>query len=159
MSDLKARLMRPKVVVGRSSIPNAGYGVFATHQIAAGEMVEECPYILIPHDDNRQNDYTFKYNDEFKMMVLGFGSLYNHSDSPNLTYTYDETNRVMCYCAARPIAPGEECFINYGETWFKTRSVAPAKPVEPQRGLFGVPYLGEGLLLLILVLAVVIGFS
>ena len=48
-----------KITVGES--PIHGLGVFALQDVAAGETLERCPYIVIDDDDlqeaNRLNDY------------------------------------------------------------------------------------------------------
>jgi uncharacterized protein len=45
-------------------------------------------------------------------VVLGYGSLYNHSYKPNAYYR-DRRNRVKEFIALRDIAAGEEITINY----------------------------------------------
>ena len=64
------------------------------------------------------------------LLALGIGSLFNHSDQPNVDYRVappftgedanaDPQGRVVYRCS-RPIAPGEELCIYYGpDLWFK----------------------------------------
>jgi SET domain-containing protein len=47
-------------------------------------------------------------------MVLGFGSLYNHSNEANATYAPDLKNHMMTFSASRDIFPHEEITIHYG---------------------------------------------
>jgi SET domain-containing protein len=58
-------------------------------------------------------------------VALGYGSLYNHSYTPNARYD-DESPQIKIFTAIREIAAGEEITINYnGEpsdespVWFK----------------------------------------
>ncbi|MEZ4702796.1 MAG: SET domain-containing protein-lysine N-methyltransferase [Rhodothermales bacterium] len=51
--------------------------------------------------------------DTGKAIVLGYGSLYNHSDNPNLSYSPDAANDLMTYTARRPIAAHEQLTIHY----------------------------------------------
>jgi SET domain-containing protein len=53
--------------------------------------------------------------------MLGYGSLYNHSDEPNAEYTH-EADDAYSFMAVRDIAAGEEITISYGDEWWETRS-------------------------------------
>ncbi len=46
-------------------------------------------------------------------IVLGYGSIYNHSYVPNVLYFRKFDERVMEYVALRIIAAGEEITINH----------------------------------------------
>ncbi|KAJ7044028.1 cytidine deaminase-like protein [Mycena alexandri] len=47
------------------------------------------------------------------------GSLFNHSDSPNVSYTIDSSNDLIHYAATRDIEPNEELCIYYSSNlWF-----------------------------------------
>lgn len=121
------------VVVKKSSIPNAGDGVFSTKAIPNGEIIEICP-LIIDDTENVKNgnlrDYMFDgYSFDEKgrlgnkvVMALGYGGMYNHSYSPNCKYTFDYINNRMLINAIRDIKPGEELFIFYGIPYWTTRS-------------------------------------
>jgi SET domain-containing protein len=47
------------------------------------------------------------------VMVLGNGSLYNHSFNPNAEYLRRTSDKVMDYVAIKDIEAGEEITINY----------------------------------------------
>ena len=54
------------------------------------------------------------------LLALGVGSLFNHSQTPNLDYRIDHDALVIKYFAARNIAPDEELTIFYGgKIWFE----------------------------------------
>ena len=105
-----------KITVRES--PTHGLGVFALQDIAAGETLELCPYIVIHVDDlhagNRLNDY---------LVVMGCGMLYNHAAPGNAKWEVDETdNRFLRFYADCDIKAGEELFHDYGEEYWTTRA-------------------------------------
>lgn len=102
-------------------------GVFAVSAIAAGELIERVPVILIPKTqvfgDSREAKnaariswYVFSWkvptNREYVALALGYGSLYNHSFTPNAKYECIAPDGIEFRCI-RPIETGEEIFINY----------------------------------------------
>jgi uncharacterized protein len=111
-----------------------GRGVFAARTIEPGEIIEICPVLLFPKDQlaniraTMLDDYYFDWGDkgEWYAVCLGYGSLYNHSYTPNAEYGMDfEALTIDFYCIDK-IEPGEEIFVNYnGESnnlakmWFE----------------------------------------
>lgn len=111
-----------------------GMGVFAGRYMEEGEVIEICPVILFPKSQLQYvrqtvlDDYYFDWGDkgEWFALCLGFGSLYNHSYSPNAEYGMDfEANTIDFYCI-KPIEAGDEIFINYNgdvdnmdKVWFE----------------------------------------
>jgi uncharacterized protein len=100
--------------------------VFATQPFAAGDEIERCP-MLIAEEGNEEEleagavGYVFGWGDGQTALALGYGSLYNHSYSPNATTL--ETKDELVITATRDIAVGEEIYINYMGTaqegvWF-----------------------------------------
>jgi uncharacterized protein len=105
-----------------------GRGVFATRRFDKGEAVESCPTLELPGDEvvGHLNDYVFGSNagDDEVLLLLGFGMLYNHSSEPNVEYV-QQAPRVIQFVATRPIEPGDELTIDYGEEWWATRNREP----------------------------------
>lgn len=111
-----------------------GKGVFAARDIEVDEVIEVCPTLLFPKaqlEAMRQtilDDYYFDWGDdgEWFAVCLGYGSLYNHSYTPNAEYGMDfEAETIDFYCL-RPISAGEEILINYNgdadnqtKVWFE----------------------------------------
>lgn len=95
-----------------------GRGVFATEDIAEGQVFESAEILLLPREQIPDvektiiDEYIFVWGDTCAL-VLGTGMLYNHSYTPNARYIRDFDNNKMNYIALRPIASGEEIFINY----------------------------------------------
>lgn len=124
------KLERGRIAVKKSAIQ--GWGVFAEQDFFPGDLVEACHYISIEKRYNTFMNYSFGFrmkdsrsevDNDYSALILGFGSIYNHSDSPHVTYIFDFTRNIVNFYATRPIMCGEEIFIDYGETWFSSRGV------------------------------------
>ncbi len=96
-----------------------GRGVFAREFIARETIFERAPVLVMPdyevlgtEDDTVLSHYLFEWGKGTVALALGFGSLYNHSYSPNARYE-DGGRQVKLYIAVRDIEPGEEITINY----------------------------------------------
>ena len=113
-----------------------GRGIFATRDIKTGEMIEISPVLLLRKDDWKYvkktllHDYCFFWgeNDELTVVALGYGSLYNHSYTPNATFTNNMDNLTIDFEAIMDIKGGEEITINYNGSpddlsslWFDVR--------------------------------------
>jgi SET domain-containing protein len=107
-----------------------GRGVFAGRCFGAGDVIEECPVLPVFEDQVEALDSTELYGYSFEWqdgvaMALGYGSLYNHSWTPNARYDHDYERSLVVYTALRTIAPDEEITVNYAgdpdgriELWF-----------------------------------------
>jgi tRNA-specific adenosine deaminase 3 len=74
--------------------------------------------------------YLYVGRDGGMLLALGVGSLFNHSQQPNLNYTVDHDQLVIRYRAARAIAAHEELTITYGSSsklWFEDKSVQSSR--------------------------------
>jgi len=96
-----------------------GRGVFARKPIRKGMIIERAPIILIPVGDvfssalrTKLADYVFVWGRDTVAVVLGYGSLYNHSYQPNALY-YGAGPRTQVFEAIRDIRAGEEITVNY----------------------------------------------
>jgi SET domain-containing protein len=104
------------VYVGSSE--SRGRGVFARRDLAAGEVIEVCPVIVLAGaeehlDKTHLFDYYFGWG-ESVAVALGYGSLYNHSYHANADHVCDHLHGAIRISAHRPISKGEEITINYG---------------------------------------------
>lgn len=125
----------------RSNFPNTGmkslvqkaeirkskihrWGVFAKNDIRKGGIIEQCPFLLTFGENHKKmQDYLFHYSPTTGMIILGYGSLYNHSPENNAEYFEDTTHKLIEIVATRKIKKGEEIFINYGEEYFTNRGM------------------------------------
>jgi len=102
------------------------YFVTARTQFARGEVVEVCPTIILGTEAtaiDRLRDIVFELdkNKENWALVLGYGSLYGHSEEANLDYGYNRATKQMMFLAKQPIQLGEELTINYGKDFWTAR--------------------------------------
>lgn len=109
------------IYVGASKISKAGRGVFAGRDIKKGEIIESSPMIEIPKYDmanpieNTLITYFFYYGKkkEKSAIALGFGSIYNHTNTPNAKYKINEINKVIDFVALKNIRKNDEITIDY----------------------------------------------
>ena len=109
----------PLTIVAPSQI--GGRGVFARQPIAAGTVIEIAPVLIVPLDQARSLmktllfHYFFRWSESSQdvAVCLGFGSLYNHSQTPNASYIRDCTRSQIIFRAQRNIAANEEIFTDY----------------------------------------------
>ncbi|CRG97711.1 histone-lysine N-methyltransferase, putative [Plasmodium gallinaceum] len=134
-----------KVYIGNSIY--SGLGVFSFDILKKNEIIEVCPTIEIENEEMPKIlvDYLFesekgninkkivdiltkkKETKRNKLLPLGYGMLYNHSNTPNAfvhifpinqnkeTVT---SNKIMIFYAEQDIQKNEEIFISYGESWW-----------------------------------------
>ncbi|QDZ22684.1 SET domain-containing protein [Chloropicon primus] len=123
-----------------------GRGVFALKPLPRSTLVEVAHGIYIPKAEYEDHvkltvfeHYVFNCKKRGgKMLCLGLGSLFNHSNSPNLDYRIDEDRLVIKFYAARPIQEGEELTIFYGANlWFPSmEEERPSSPPETEDSFF-----------------------
>jgi SET domain-containing protein len=111
--------------------PGKGFGVFATDVIEIGEVIEECHLVTLPIKQGDISDlladYRFAYplGSEYweHVVVLGYGSIYNHSNSNNAAWRNHPILRAFQFYAVKQIQPGEEICTYYGgDSYWKERS-------------------------------------
>lgn len=126
-----------------------GRGVFAKSFIPCDTVFERAPVLVMPAwevlgttDDTVLSHYLFEWGKNTVALALGYGSLYNHSYSPNARYE-DEGSQIKAYVAVRDIHPGEEITINYNGSpeatdavWFDVveTPVATKSPSQSRNG-------------------------
>ena len=103
------------------------FKVKANSKFRKGEIVEICPVIIV--DSTAKNvekikDILFeidKNKDQYGL-VLGYGALYTHSETPNLDFAYKASTKHMYFIARRNIKENEELNIDYGIEYFKEKT-------------------------------------
>jgi SET domain-containing protein len=118
---VRPRTSKPKAAIYVRRVRGMGRGVFAGRRFRPGEIIEVCPVIPLPRGQTRAcvgdllDRYVFRWprSGYPSAVVLGLGSLYNHAADPNARYTPRPEADVMVFRAARPIAPGEQIFVDY----------------------------------------------
>ena len=106
------------------NIPGKGRGVVATEKIKAGEIIEVCPVILL---SDKETDFIDNHSDILKFyylektvykkccIMLGYGSIYNHSSNPNADVDYNEEklDDKLTFFALKDINAGDEIVYDY----------------------------------------------
>ena len=101
-----------------------GRGAFAERDFSPGDVVEVCPVILLDYSRKDLSlpvqQVVFNWSKlcdaaEKYALVLGYGSIYNHADHPNLRYSADPENLTMIYTAVHKIKQGEQLTVSYNQ--------------------------------------------
>ena len=103
-----------------------GRGVFAGKSYKKGEIVEISPCVtdnISAFNRGILKDYVFSHKIPLHVLSFGYGSMYSHSDTPNLSYTINENDNdlYMIFIAKKDINKDEELYISYGKTWWTSR--------------------------------------
>jgi hypothetical protein len=118
----------PKIYVAPSTTVKGQRGVFASRDFNKDELIENCPLLVNVPKTGMLTEYLFEHA-KGSLLALGYGSLYNHSTTPNAYYTApDLSNDAFAYMniyASSPIKAGEEIFISYGDQWWSSRGKSP----------------------------------
>ncbi|MDO8505901.1 MAG: SET domain-containing protein-lysine N-methyltransferase [bacterium] len=109
-----------------TKIKNKGRGVVATEKILKDEVIEYFPLLILREKDSvfignkKRSDTLYHYyllQPEFKRdtILLGYGSLYNHSSDPNCEIDYPNNPKMehAFFRAIKDIEAGEEITFNY----------------------------------------------
>lgn len=108
----------PKVYVKASNMKDAERGVFAASKIEKDETIEISPVIILEFSEFIDSNWNllFEYYfwlDDYVVLALGYGSLYNHSSDPNCRYEISKEDMTIMFTATRNIAKDEEILFNY----------------------------------------------
>jgi hypothetical protein len=132
-------LFRQSDAVEVRRVMNRGKGgraVFARRGLREGEIFERVPALLIPKSQVFGGGevaqragvaiswYVFTWihpEREYVGLSLGYGSIYNHSETPNAKYQMHLPD-IMAFFALRTIQAGEEITINYRGDAAETQS-------------------------------------
>jgi len=119
-----------------------GRGAYAARDFKKGELVEECPVIVLFRSPDmlapRIKTIIFNWgsltnSERSSALVLGYGSIYNHNNPANMLYKGVFDNNSIKYIAARDIKKDEELTVNYNnaggshisndDTWFELHQI------------------------------------
>lgn len=99
-----------------------GLGVFASQNIAKGEIIERGLMFPITGVDGNENQHLHIWSDDKSRWASASGCLtmYNHSGTPNIKKNGDLVKNTMEVVALRDINAGEElCNTYYSRKWRK----------------------------------------
>lgn len=101
-------------------LKHKGLAVFAEKNFRTGDEIERSPVLPLTPTERKHlektllNHYIYPWRStRSAALVLGYGSIYNHSFKPNADWKQDFRSTQMVYRAIRPIKKGEEITINY----------------------------------------------
>lgn len=117
-------ILSPKAAlyIDTAKAADAGRGVFAGERILEGTLIESCPVVALENAKDRDRlrktglvNYYFLWGEkrDHAAICLGWGSVYNHSFTPNARYEKVMEDRRMDFYALRDIESGEEILVNY----------------------------------------------
>merc|ERR1711865_464310 len=101
------------------AVEGKGRGVVAARDIQSGELVEMAHCITIPATQTIDiqstvlRDYVFAAPNGGCLLALGVGSLFNHSDTPNLEIWMDPSQAQIQFMATGDLKEGTELTIRY----------------------------------------------
>jgi SET domain-containing protein len=105
-----------------------GRGLFATKDIPPRTILHVAPCIRVDRSEYEAyarhtvfEHYLFNdTRDGHKLLALGYGSLFNHNDNPNVDYRVDSDNLCIVYSTGhKAILKNDELCITYGgKLWF-----------------------------------------
>lgn len=101
-------------------IPNKGRAIFATRNFKTGDIIENCPTVTLTPKERKHcektlmNYYMYPWRStRSASVVLGYGSIINHSFNPNTDWKQNFKSNTMVYRAIKPIKKGDEITVNY----------------------------------------------
>lgn len=114
-------IINPPTKINLKTSSIHGLGVFSTNKITKGEIIETCPFLCYPQGREEKppvfSNYTFCFprseNWNSHVLVLGYGSYYNHSTNPSVEWYTKDDEKLFVFYALRDIQPDEELYINY----------------------------------------------
>ena len=105
-----------------------GMGVFADKLIFEGDIIEETPIFDIGMKNGETSlcaiDYRFNWpqdsggNWQKQVIAGGFGSFYNHSETPNAAWRSNLERGTFEFTAVKMIHPDEEITTWYGDSTY-----------------------------------------
>lgn len=112
-------MMLPVLFIASAS--QRGRGVFTSEDLAAGQLIECSPVIVLSAQDRALldktllHDYIFEWDPQHgqSCMALGYVPIYNHGCPSNCEYEMDFAAQQITIRTVRAIQKGEELLINY----------------------------------------------
>jgi len=101
------------------NVRGMGRGIFAGRRFRKGEIIEICPAVPVGMRFGKKCDgevlehYLFQWGPRGSAVVLGYGSIYNHSNSPNASFRPRMSKLELVFRALRDIEIGEQILVDY----------------------------------------------
>lgn len=136
------KVIKPKYPLYLKHSKDRGWGVFCAKKIKKGRIFERAPIIFLPAksfkrtSDTPIESYRFSFWGDACAIVLGFGSLYNHSEEgANSVHDLDRKSRTYYFRATKDIPANTEIFhdYNWDQSEYKKRGMKSEKQKEEER--------------------------
>ncbi|KAN0124665.1 hypothetical protein V8E53_015701 [Lactarius tabidus] len=102
---------------------NEGRKVCASRAIPAHTLLESSPALLFSAEEYEAHGrhtvldrHSFRWKDGRMALALGLGSLFNRSDTPNVSYSIDTATESIRFTTVRAVEPDEELCVRYSQT-------------------------------------------
>jgi SET domain-containing protein len=110
--------------VEMKSSPVHGRGMFAKTRIQPDKLIEAAPLIFFNRDKDITPDsvikrYDMNVNANTNAVMLGYASIYNHSDDHNAAWKIIDDKIYIT--SIKHIEPGQEVFVNYGPHYWSNK--------------------------------------
>ncbi len=106
---------------------NIGYGVFTSSFIPKNTVIEHSYGLILKPIDRKGiiANYDFYIDEKTSILGLGYISIYNHSNNPNLEYDIDINKQTITLKTTKNVYPNQELFVSYcdDDEWFVTRNI------------------------------------
>jgi SET domain-containing protein len=107
--------MRPSPIHGR--------GMFATRDIKKDEVIERAPLVVIDRSEDLTSGsllrkYDIAYKDGKFAVMLGYASIYNHSDDNNVIWDFEPDEDIIYIKSIRDIPKDQEVCVSYGSNYW-----------------------------------------
>ena len=120
-------IIQPNRLLYVAESEGRGRGVFTKEVIPKGDMIEVCPVVILSEGylkllgQTELKDYIFSFPTlpgknipyDGSCICMGYGSLYNHSNSPNADWEADWDTKTITFYALKNIKDEEEITFNY----------------------------------------------
>lgn len=114
------KVIKPKFPLYLKHSKDRGWGVFCAKKIKRGQIFERAPIIYLPAKSFKRTSgtpiesYRFSFWGDACAIVLGFGSLYNHSEEgANSVHDCNRKTRTYTFKATKDIPAHTEIFHDY----------------------------------------------
>jgi len=91
------------------------FGVVTKEFIPKNSIIEYSYCIPVNRDEFRF--YRYGIDGVPNFIASGFGSLYNHSETPNIKWEHTSNIKIIMFKSLRDIEPNEELCHRYGDYW------------------------------------------
>ena len=102
------------------------FGVFTNQFIPKFSIVEVCYSLKLSNISMGHPAFDYMFYNVFNKnyyLPLGYGSIYNHSDTANLDWRIiSEEHNILHFFSIKDIENGEELTHNYGDVYWKTNN-------------------------------------